>query len=288
MQVLRTPDDLRRAGLGPASPRAGVLIPTMGALHEGHAALIRLGAAAARERRDPLGAVVTIFVNPTQFNERSDYDRYPRTEEHDLALCRDAGASTVFVPGLETVYPAGNTPATPPLPAVGTDPGLEDAHRPGHFAGVCQVVLRLFNLLNPAAAVFGEKDWQQLQVIRAMALREAPQIEILPAPTVRDADGLAMSSRNRFLGPSERAAALGIPHALGEACRASTPPEAETAMRRVLSAAGVTPEYAVVRDGETLGPVRDGRPARSLIAARIGTVRLIDNAPWTALRRITG
>src|SRR5262249_1123515 len=138
-----------------------VLVPTMGALHEGHAALIRRGAAMARERGVAGGGVVSIFVNPTQFNEASDSQRYPRTLEAGTAMGRECGASVVFAPAAPEVYPPDWSVPVPPLPAVAQRPGLEDAARPGHFAGVCQVVLRLFELVRPAVSLFGEKDWQQ-------------------------------------------------------------------------------------------------------------------------------
>lgn len=265
-----------------APARAGcVLVPTMGALHEGHAALIRAGAGLARRRGLAGGCVVSIFVNPTQFNEAADFQRYPRTLEADESMCRTAGASVVFAPGVEVIYPPGHAVEVPPLPAVATEPKLEDAARPGHFAGVCQVVLRLFRLVRPAVAVFGEKDWQQFQVVRAMEAQQRLGIEIIGAETIREPDGLAMSSRNRFLTAEDRQRGLTLSRALREAGRARTPGEAEDTMRRLLAEQGIAPDYAVVRNGATLGPVREGAgPARALIAARVGSVRLIDNMPW--------
>jgi pantoate--beta-alanine ligase len=169
------------------------------------------------------------------------------------------------------------------LPTVATDPGLEDAHRPGHFAGVCQVVLRLFRLLEPRAALFGEKDWQQLQVIAAMTREQGLPVRIVPHPTLRDPDGLAMSSRNRFLSAAERRAALAIPRALDRAAAAADPAEAEKVMADVLADSALRVEYAVVRDAETLAGLAR-RAGRALIAARSGTTRLIDNAPWGTVR----
>ncbi len=264
----------------------GVVVPTMGALHEGHASLVRRARQIADERGLP-GVVVTVFVNPTQFNEQADFERYPRTLEADAEVCRAAGADLVFAPDVGEVYPPGRDVPVPPLPAVATEPGLEDAHRPGHFAGVCQVVKRLLELTKPSAAVFGEKDWQQLQVVRAMVAQEGMGVEIIGEPTVREADGLAMSSRNRFLRPEERGAALALSRALHAAGARATVEEAEEAMRRELAAAGVAQgvEYAVVRDAETLLAWRPGRPGRALIAARVGTVRLIDNDAWPAPER---
>lgn len=277
MDVLRTEADLhRRLGW---SAGACVLAPTMGALHGGHAVLIARGAALARERRLPGGCVVTIFVNPTQFDDAADFARYPRTLTDDLQLAARAGASAAFVPEMEEVYPPSGSVAVPPLPPVAVRPGLEDAWRKGHFAGVCQVVKRLFEMARPAAAVFGEKDWQQLQVVRAMVGMLKLGVEVVGVETVREADGLAMSSRNRFLSPSERSRALSLSMALCESRRGRTPTEAEGIMREVMASAGVEPQYAVVRDAETLESPGDG-PARALVAARVGSVRLIDNAAW--------
>lgn len=251
-----------------------VLVPTMGALHAGHASLV----AAARATRSGAVVVVTVFVNPTQFNEPADYQRYPKTLAADVALCEAAGAACVFAPGVNVVYPAGAGAGVPGLPKVATEPGLEDAHRPGHFAGVCQVVKRLFEMTRPAAAVFGEKDWQQLQVVRAMTAAMGLGVEIVPSPTVRDADGMAMSSRNRFLSDADRVRGLAVSRALRVCQGAGTPDAAERVMAREL--AGVDVEYAVVRAAETL--LRGQGPQRAIVAARVGTVRLIDNAAWRA------
>lgn len=264
-----------------------VLVPTMGALHTGHASLIRLGAAFAESRGFAAGCVATIFINPTQFNDAADFARYPQTLEADLALCEQAGASAVFVPEVSAVYPRWpetSNPAAVPvrLPRVAWQPGLEDAHRPGHFAGVCQVVARLLALCRPRAAVFGEKDWQQLQVVRGLVAQERREIEIVVGPTARDADALAMSSRNRFLSAGDRERAGAIWRAIGAAGLEPTITDAERVLRAVLSAAGIVPDYAVVRDAETLLPAREGTAAayRTLVAARVGSVRLIDNGPW--------
>jgi len=273
MRIAHTPEDL-----GPPPDGASVLVPTMGALHEGHAALMRL----ARENAGEGGrVVVSIFVNPTQFNDSTDFDQYPRTLAADCAICERLGVDVVFAPPPEVMYPPGEDVPVGDLPGVATEPGLEDAFRPGHFAGVCQVVRRLFALVRPAAAVFGEKDWQQLQAIRAMTEAERLGVEIIPAPTLREPDGLAMSSRNRLLSPAAREQAAAISHALRAADGAPSPVAAEVQMLGVLARAGIEPEYAEVRDAATLGPVREGEPARALIAARVGGVRLIDNAAWT-------
>jgi pantoate--beta-alanine ligase len=282
VQVITDPSEL--------SPVHGNLfVPTMGALHDGHAALIRQ--AAALRDASPIGGppvVVSIFVNPTQFNDPADLARYPRTLEADLAVCHAAGADAVFTPEPADVYPPGMAIATPPLPAAATEPKLEDALRPGHFAGVCQVVARLFDLVKPSAAIFGEKDYQQLAVIRAMTAELMLPITIIPAPTVREpgeGGGLAMSSRNRFIPEGKRSQAAAISRALCEATAKAntTPAQAETAMRKVLREAGYTDndiQYAVVRDAATLAPPIAGTECRALIAVSLPPVRLIDNAPW--------
>jgi pantoate--beta-alanine ligase len=254
----------------------------MGALHEGHAALIRRGSELAKDRNLAGGCVVTIFVNPTQFNDSSDYARYPRVLDEDVRICEKAGASCVFAPAADVVYPPEKSIPVPPLPDVATKPGLEDAHRAGHFAGVCQVVARLFDLVGPAAAIFGEKDWQQLQVIRAMTAQQRRPIELIPAPTVREPGGLAMSSRNRFLSAQDRERALVISRALSQSRTAKDPAAAEAIMHQVLIAQSITPDYATIRDATTLlRPTGDTRHYRALIAAKVGPVRLIDNAAWT-------
>ncbi len=258
----------------------GVLVPTMGALHAGHASLIAAAADLADRRGFTGGCMVSIFVNPTQFGDPTDLARYPRTLEADTQLCAAHGAACVFAPGVETIYPPDDRPAAPPLPPQATAPGLEDRLRPGHFAGVCQVVLRLFDLVRPHAAIFGEKDWQQLQVIGAMTRALALPIDIIPGPTVRGPDGLALSSRNRFLADEDRARALGVSRALRAGCEAGTPDAAALAMVCELAKVAATPEYAVVRDALTLQAPDPARPMRALIAARFGSVRLIDNCPF--------
>lgn len=278
IHTISTPQELR--------PFAGcAFVPTMGALHEGHLALIRRAKSLAPSGR---AVVVSIFVNPTQFGPGGDFNRYPRDLEGDLEKAESAGANVAFVPSVETVYPPGEAVPVPPLPDVATRPRLEDAHRPGHFAGVCQVVARLFDLVQPGAAILGEKDWQQLKVIEAMVRAEParwPGLSIVPHATVREADGLALSSRNVFLSKEERACARGIPHALNEAqdlARSGWDTRRiEERMRATLVRHHLQIDYAVVRDAETLMPVVDGsslRAGRALIAARIGSTRLIDNA----------
>jgi pantoate--beta-alanine ligase len=265
----------------------GRLVPTMGALHKGHAQLIRR--ATADTGAGPL--IVSVFVNPTQFNDPADLQRYPRTLEADIELCARAGADVVFAPEVSEMYPPEGVPV-PALPATATEPGLEDAHRPGHFAGVCQVVARLFDLCRPVVTYFGEKDWQQYCVIREMVAMQGRALRVVGVPTVREPDGLAMSSRNRFLSASARRSALAISAALRAALARTGVHEAVEAMRSELARPGreggepVHVEYAVIREAETLRPVetsRPGSPTRALIAARVGGVRLIDNAPWHCL-----
>jgi pantoate--beta-alanine ligase len=267
------------AGLVPF--HGGVFVPTMGALHAGHAALARR----AREIAGSGPVVVSVFVNPTQFNEKQDFERYPRDLDRDAAVCAAAGADAVFAPSVEVMYPRGMPTAIASLPAVATEPGLEDAHRPGHFAGVCQVCRRLFELVRPRRAVFGEKDWQQLAVVRAMVagLGEswfAAPVEIIGHETIREADGVAMSSRNMLLPAEARRVAPALARALVAAGREADARAAESAGARVLRDAGVAAEYFAVRDAATLGAVARGAAGRALVAARVGGVRLIDNAPW--------
>lgn len=253
----------------------------MGALHEGHLELVR---GAVRHAQDVGlgGVVVSIFVNPTQFNDPSDFERYPRDTRRDAQLALDAGATWVWTPTVESVYPPDAAVGVGELPPVATEPGLEDRFRPGHFAGVVQVVRRLFQLTNPKVAVFGEKDWQQLQVVRAMVAAESNPVEILSAPTVRASDGLAMASRNVFLSADERRAASAIPDALVRAGGLSDPSDAERALQDALASAGLEVEYAAVRDASTLLTPRPSQPSRALVAVRAGKTRLLDNAAWPA------
>lgn len=260
-----------------------IFVPTMGALHEGHASLIRFAASLSRQAPPGGGGcIVSIFVNPTQFDDKADFARYPRTIDDDLLLCERAGAACVYAPQVGEVYPPGGGLPLAALPRVATAPGLEDAARPGHFAGVCQVVRRLFELVRPAAAVFGEKDWQQLRVIQAMVRLEGLAIRVVAMPTFREHDGLAMSSRNRFLSADDRRKGLALSRALCVANACATPREAEAMMGRVLAGAGIVPDYAVVREAAGLEPAESAGEWRALIAARIGPVRLIDNARWVS------
>ncbi|HVP72167.1 MAG TPA: pantoate--beta-alanine ligase, partial [Phycisphaerales bacterium] len=272
-------------------PQAPVLVPTMGALHAGHLALISRARDIAG-RGGGRGVVVSIFVNPTQFAPNEDFARYPRQLEEDTAICEQAGADVIFAPSVEEMYPAGKARvadgfAMPSLPEVATRPKLEDASRPTHFIGVVKVVGRLFDIVQPAQAVFGEKDYQQLRVITDMVREQQPRwrdLQVIPHATVRERDGLAMSSRNAYLTSEQRKTALTLWRALSEAKQERTPAAAEDVMRVLLEEAGFEIDYAAVRDAQTLMPVvRFDRPCRALIAARIGGAegvggtRLIDN-----------
>jgi pantoate--beta-alanine ligase len=262
-----------RAGLG--SPV--VLVPTMGALHAGHRALLRHAAQVA----GPDGAVVvSIFVNPRQFGPGEDLDRYPRTLDADLALADEEGVAVVFAPATSEMYPAEQV--------VTVDPGpmgqpLEGEFRPGFFGGVLTVVLKLFELTRPDIAVFGEKDAQQLALVRRMAADLNLGVRIASVPTVRDADGLATSSRNRYLSDAQRSAALAIPAALeaGRAQRSEGPLAVTEAARNRLDQAArqLTVDYLALVDPVTFQPVKPGftGPAVLAVAARAGTTRLIDN-----------
>jgi len=267
--------DLRAALAVTARPRA--IVPTMGALHEGHVALIR----AARAEVGAAGTVVvTVFVNSTQFGAGEDFDRYPRTLDADVVRAEQAGADVVFTPGVREVYRQRvDDPA-----AVTVDPGsladiLEGAARPGHFRGVLTVVAKLFGLVSPDVAMFGEKDYQQLVLITRMVADLDLRPRIVAVPTVREPDGLARSSRNRFLTESERAHALALPTALAvvEANARHGAAAALAAGRGVLDAhPSVEVDYLVLTDPD-LGPEPTHGPARALVAARVGTTRLIDN-----------
>ena len=301
MFIARTVEEVRAYVEG--GPGGVVIVPTMGALHDGHGRLIERACEEADRRwGDPSRVVVSVFVNPTQFDESADYDRYPRVVESDAAQAAALGAGCVFAPSVEEVYPADGSAGVPPLPDVAFKPILEDAAREGHFAGVCQVVARLFVLVRPEVAIFGAKDWQQGRVVTALSrwLAEqpgGPSVEIVVEPTVREPDGLAMSSRNRFLSEAEREAALSIRRALTRALEGSTPAEAESLMRQELARAGIgglTPrrarwsvDYAACVDAETLLPPVGGVgdvAMRCLIGVRLGATRLLDNDAWEPVR----
>lgn len=255
-----------------AAHRSIGLVPTMGALHAGHRALLRAA------RHDDL-VVASVFVNPLQFGPGEDLDRYPRSWDADLDVLAHDGVDVVFAPTVEEVYPEG------PDGAVTVDPGpqgsvLEGASRPTHFRGVLTVVAKLFGLVRPDTAWFGEKDYQQLVLVRRMVRDLALGVDVRSVPVVREPDGLARSSRNAYLGPSERAAAPALRRALlaGEAVAAHGPGAVEAAVRAGLDAEpDLQPDYVAVT-GPDLDKAPDTGPARVLVAARLGPVRLIDNA----------
>jgi pantoate--beta-alanine ligase len=247
------------------------VVMTMGALHEGHVALLR----AARERADHL--LVTIFVNPLQFGPNEDFDRYPRTLDADLAVCEAAGVDLVFAPDRREIYPSGE-------PLVRVNPGalgerLEGASRPGFFHGVLTVVLKLLQLTRPDLAFFGEKDYQQLTLVRRMAADLDVPVEIVGVPTVREPDGLARSSRNRYLSPEERETAATLSAALrAGAAAAGRGADVEAAARAVLDRGAAKLDYLILTDPD-LGPAPAHGPGRLLVAAWVGSTRLIDNLP---------
>lgn len=245
--------------------RKGVVM-TMGALHEGHVALMR----AARKECDHV--VLTIFVNPLQFGPSEDLDRYPRTPSEDRALAMQEGVDFVYAPSVEEMYPDGKPQVTVHPGPLGDE--LEGAIRPGHFAGVLTVVLKLLHLTKPDVAFFGEKDYQQLTLIRRMVRDLSLDVEIVGVPTVREPDGLALSSRNRYLSRDERQQALALSRALFKGAQQHTPEAVMQAARSEL--AGLNVDYLELRD-PTLKVAPQPGPARLLVAARVGTTRLIDN-----------
>ena len=277
MIVVRTRSELRDALA--ERPRPLGLVPTMGWLHAGHRSLFQ------RARGENETSIATIFVNPRQFNEAADYQRYPRNEARDLAICEEEGVDIVFAPGVEEVYPPGFD-TTVAVGAVARP--LEGAARPGHFDGVATVVAILFNLIGAERAYFGQKDAQQVMVIRQMARDLAIPTEVVACPTVREPDGLALSSRNVHLSPDERAAAPVLRRALlagRELWEAGE--RSGDAIRRAMSSALAaeplaTPAYVSVADGRTLAELdrlENGAPVLLSLAVRFGPTRLIDNEP---------
>ncbi|WP_199444597.1 pantoate--beta-alanine ligase [Umezawaea beigongshangensis] len=258
---------LRSAG------RNVALVPTMGALHAGHRQLIR----EAHVLQNTV-VVVSIFVNPLQFGEGEDLDRYPRTLEEDVAACREERVGLVFAPSVQDVYPSGAAQTTVKAGPLGAE--LEGASRPGHFDGVLTVVSKLFNIVAPTFAVFGEKDYQQLTLVHRMARDLNFDLDVVGVPTVREPDGLALSSRNRFLTPEQRDSAVALSAALVAGAHVSARgPEAVLAAARATLAAtpGVDLDYLELRAPD-LGPAPAHGDARLLVAARVGSTRLVDNA----------
>ena len=272
MKVVRTIAECRaeRKGLGRLA-----LVPTMGALHAGHVSLIQ----EAKKRAQHVA--VSIFVNPTQFGPREDFSKYPRPIEEDLARCAAAGVDLVFNPPPEEMYPADEPQVVVDLPDLTSV--LEGKHRPGHFRGVCQVVAKLFNVIEPNAACFGQKDFQQLRVLTAMVQTLNWPIDMVPCPTLRDPDGLAMSSRNQYLSMEERHKALAIPRALQTAEKEFQAGIRQTnrliaTMQNILLPQHLLIDYVAVVDPLTLKNLDVVKgPAVLAIAARVGTTRLIDN-----------
>jgi len=284
MIIARTQDELRRTVdvWRAAGERIG-FVPTMGALHAGHLSLVRL----AREKVTRV--VASVFVNPTQFGPSEDFNRYPRQPEKDGAMLEEAGCDLLFLPDVATIYPPGSATFVEPA---GAAEGLEGACRPGHFRGVATVVCALFNLVRADVAVFGEKDAQQLAVIRQMVRDLHLPVEIVPGPTVREADGLAMSSRNAYLSSEERRAATVLHRSLraAEAVVRQGERRGDAVRERLREVLNTEPlarvEYAEVVDADSFRPVETLRGRLVLpLAVRIGGTRLIDNIRLTAEER---
>ena len=265
----RQVSDWRREGL-----RVG-FVPTMGNLHAGHFALVEL----ARQHSDRV--VASIFVNPTQFGPNEDYGRYPRTPDSDIAGLASSGCDALLLPSVEEMYPFG-TMGCVQMHVPGITDILCGAFRPGHFNGVAQVVARLFNMVQPDVSVFGRKDYQQLQVIRYMATEMRFPVRIIAAPTLRESDGLAMSSRNQYLQGDERKTAAEVYRVLrsmrDQSAVGNPLHDIEAMARRQLEASGFSVDYAEIRRSDLTRPVASNEPALlALIAARLGRTRLIDN-----------
>lgn len=273
MQTIRQLSDLRDAVSGfRAAEERIAFVPTMGALHAGHMALVAEAKLAGQR------VVVSIFVNPKQFGPNEDLGRYPRKEMADSRMLSEAGVDLLWMPPVEVMYPEGHATN---ISVAGVSEPLDGAARPGHFDGVATVVAKLFNQVKPDVALFGEKDFQQLAVIRRMVADLDFDIDVRGVPTQRDDDGLALSSRNAYLAPEDRAAAVALPRALGVAARGiekgdDTDAALATA-RASLEAAGFEVDYVELVDAATLGAPVAGQPRRLLAAARIAGTRLIDN-----------
>ncbi|MFM7107847.1 MAG: pantoate--beta-alanine ligase [Planctomycetaceae bacterium] len=272
-RTIRDPAAMRAAVLeSRAAGRRVGFVPTMGALHAGHASLVERAVAECDD------VAVSIFVNPTQFGPSEDFARYPRAPEADAALLARLGVRWIHAPGVDDVYPPGSATRVvvegPALP-------FEGVARPGHFAGVATVVCRLFHAVPAHAAYFGSKDWQQTLVVGRMVRDLGLPIDVVVCPTVREPDGLALSSRNTYLAPADRVRAVGLFESLEAAAahwaRGADVAAVERAMRTALEARGVAIDYAAVVDAETLGPTAAGRAAVAVVAGRLGTTRLIDN-----------
>jgi pantoate--beta-alanine ligase len=275
VQTVRQIDDLRQAVDAFRSEGARLaFVPTMGALHDGHMALVEAA------KRAGTRVIVSIFVNPIQFGPNEDLAKYPRREQADSRMLANAGVDLLWMPTPEIMYPEGFATS---VRVSGVSEPLDGAHRPGHFDGVATVVSKLFHQVQPHVALFGEKDWQQLQVIRRMVADLDMPVEIQGVPTQREDDGLALSSRNAYLMPEDRSRAIALPRALGAAAKTigegGDRAAALAQARESLAAAGFEVDYVALVDGESLGDPIEGRPMRLLAAARIGGTRLIDNIP---------
>jgi pantoate--beta-alanine ligase len=274
MLIARTLSDLRTACARlRRHADALALVPTMGALHEGHRTLVRAGVASGA------ATVASIFVNPLQFAANEDLSRYPRDEQGDLAALEAAGCALAWLPDLATMYPAGEATT---ITVAGPAERWEGDSRPGHFRGVATVCAKLFGQVRPDRAYFGEKDWQQLQVVKRMVADLLLNLEIVGVQTVREPDGLAMSSRNRFLSAAERAKAPALIGALRGVAAGLAGGEAASQLlaqaHSTLGGQGFVVDYLALVDGPTLAPVATGDPgARLIAAAKLGNVRLLDN-----------
>jgi pantoate--beta-alanine ligase len=278
VKILRTAEEVgawRAAGRVAARPveRIG-LVPTMGALHAGHLSLIE------RARLETDAAMASIFVNPTQFGPHEDFSAYPRRETADLAMLERAGTSAAFVPSLAEMYPPGDQTRVDPGPIAAP---LEGAARPGHFSGVATVVAKLWTIVEPDVSFFGQKDFQQLRVLQALARERFPRIRVVGCPIIREADGLALSSRNAYLNPRERVRARALSRGLFAARDAWTrgerrPERLRRYVHETVDRPGIAVEYVSAADPLTL--VELGAPSESVVlslAARVGKARLIDN-----------
>lgn len=275
MQTIRSLAELRAAMMVLRHDHGSVaFVPTMGALHEGHLTLVR----EARRKADHV--VASIFVNPKQFGPNEDLAAYPRREAEDAVKLASEGVALLWLPDVATMYPAGYATR---ISVGGLDAVLCGAARPGHFDGVATVVAKLFNQVAPDIALFGEKDWQQLAIIRRMVIDLDLHVEIAGVPTVREPNGLAMSSRNAYLTPEQRGAAAALPKALSDAAEklgngTAAAPILDAAKASILRAGFAGIDYLDLRDGESLDALDGARGgARLFVAARIGTTRLIDN-----------
>ena len=280
METIRELEALRAriAGWKREGLRIG-FVPTMGNLHAGHYSLIEL----AQRHADRV--VASVFVNPTQFGPSEDFSRYPRTPEQDAAGLAAAGCDALWMPSLETMYPYGVGQAVT-IRVPGVTEVLEGAHRPGHFDGVATVVARLFNQVQPEVAVFGRKDYQQLAVIRYLVADLAFPVDLVAAETRREPDGLAMSSRNQYLSPEERAIAPVIHRTLitmrDGFCAGRSRAQLEADASAELRQAGLDPDYAAIRNPDLSEPGTGGGRFVALVAARLGRTRLIDNIEFEA------